>query len=211
MFQKSVSVKEDLLNYMEKKYDEEFIYKEPSGGQLGSDVVEVIASTKKLENIDILIRRSTDDNGSYEYQDNYLAYLYQDQLQSLMDEISTEIYQDCRVFSPVKAMVLPKEFTAETTLNEYTSNVNSVITLYIFIEGSARSQTKDEDLEQLRLALYENQVVANGVVCYLSDEAFLSEITYDNMNDYYTSKDNYTFRGDFSMDVDYTFLYKKWR
>ena len=102
-----------------------------------------------------------------EFQDNYVAFLLKDELESEVKKIATEVYGDCKVFCEPMGIKLPKEWNRDTTLEEY--NTKNISVLFLFVGGDGGNKERDVTAFLEKHCNSDNKITLMDIV-YISKE-----------------------------------------
>ena len=112
---------QEMLDYVNEKYQDEFTFEEPFGGAVGSKEKQMIVSSKKYEGERILVGCTLNDQGeAANFRDNLAAIHLRDELVQKLTDLTAEVYGEGRVFFRTPNALLPKEFDENTTPVSYT-------------------------------------------------------------------------------------------
>ena len=121
--------------YMKKKYGEKFKAK-----AYGIDYSLYISPISHPE-WEVTVSFPKPKLWNVEFQDNYVAFLLKDELESEVEKIAKEVYEDCKVFCEPMGFELPQEWNRDTTLEEY--NTDNISVLYLFIGGNGTNKERE--------------------------------------------------------------------
>lgn len=197
-----------MLAYMEKKYKEQFAMVGSYGGQIGKDYVMMRVKSLSRPKDQALVR-VTYENGQNVYQDNYLGFLLKEEIEQVIRGEAEKIYGECKVFYKVPHLVFPPSFSRDMSVEEFLKHPESMVQMFIYPkEGMEEGK---ENLEKLRVQLYEKGYRIKGVVSYPADKE-----TYEKMSPERISRDGFAgytagLEAVFAMDIDGEFRYVKWK
>ncbi|WP_024346992.1 hypothetical protein [Lacrimispora indolis] len=121
--------------YMKKKYGEKF-----KAIEYGMDYSLYISPVSHPE-WKVTVSFPEPKLWNVEFQDNYVAFLLKDELESAIEKTAKEVYEDCKVFCRPMGFPLRPEWNRDTTLEEYCTE--SVSVLYLIIGGDGSNKEKD--------------------------------------------------------------------
>jgi len=166
MFKKETPVLDQALNYMNEKYGEEFTFVSVTGATMGGNTSKMIVSCESLQDAEIIVSCTKNDDGSYTFRDNYMAHYYKSDLISAVESVVNEVYGKGKIFYTVSNDVLPDQYDINTQFETYTSEQESMIDLIIVLDESSKIETKDVDLEEFRRLLYKRGLIISGRLYY---------------------------------------------
>jgi len=114
------SAYDKMLNYMNKKYDDEFTFKSPFGGGAGADTKQMIVSSKKYPEYDIWVEYSYEDET---FNDNYIDWKYKTMLEEylkggLENKLNATVNVKCEVSTSGSYASYNGDVAFEEYLNE---------------------------------------------------------------------------------------------
>jgi len=144
MFEKNKDKTNEMIEYVNDKYDDYFTYKEPFGGGTGEDVKQMIVSSAKIPGEDIWVE-CRQKNGVEVFADNYVYVKYANETTKLIEEIlATATSCEVIVSYGVGLSGVINSFTNETTFQEFISSSESNI-------GFVAVVSKEFDLDKVTL------------------------------------------------------------
>ena len=147
--------------YMRKKYGEKF-----KAIEYGMDYSLYISPVSHPE-WKVTVSFPKPKLWNVEFQDNYVAFLLKDELESEVKKIATDVYGDCKVFCRPMGFALPGEWNRDTTLEEYyTDNIS---TLRLFIGGDGSNKERDVTTFLEKYCKSDNKMKIMEIV-YVSNE-----------------------------------------
>lgn len=78
----------ELVEYMNEKYDDKFSFKAPFGGGAGANTKQIIVSSKKYPEYDIWVEYSYEEAV---YNDNYIDYKFKEEYEKTLSREMTEV------------------------------------------------------------------------------------------------------------------------
>ena len=99
-----------MLEYMERKYGEDFTETETYAGQFGKDYTMLKVRSRRTQTEGILVRAIGKEHTVY--QDNYLAYLLKEEIEQQLTRIAGQSFGECKVFYRIPELVFPEDFPA---------------------------------------------------------------------------------------------------
>jgi hypothetical protein len=169
----------EIVRYMEKKYDEKFKYVDVTGGQLGGKSLTLRLEPEKYPGEIILASCELKKDGDKtwkKFNDNYMDLVYEEQTREALEKITKEVYGECKVFfTRNKFSLLSVEIGPKTTFSEYTAYGNS-ISYSILLDNSHDLNKKDELSSKLIKLLKQNDIICVADIFYLKDDKLYKEI-----------------------------------
>ncbi|BCN30412.1 hypothetical protein [Anaeromicropila herbilytica] len=202
-----------LIRYMDKKYAEKFEYVSPYGGKLGSKTTKILVKSDKFPEETILVQRTKEKDGDYVYRDNYTAFLLRGELRSLLTDITGYVFEssEYKLFYNVTLNALPENYDNNTSMEEYTSNGNSLIDFTIVLNSNVDESRKEQYVEKLGKELEKNHIVSSFSIYFANDNHTFDMLSYKNINDFLMKSDWYSQRGIFTYSNSYQLLSGEWR
>ncbi len=207
-YYKKVSIKDQMMEYMSNKYEEEFKFIETTGGQLGDTQVNIYVSSESYPDYKVLVTGIKEGKNHYRYSDNYVQYLLKNQIDEIMSEIVSSIYKDCKVYYVPKETTLPEELDENTTVEEFFYKEGIFIKIFPTVKSDI--SRKDSDVETLRQSFKEKGIKANMTICYFFNDMF-EKVTENNYQEFLGDETSYIGRGHFVMDSSFEFIQAVWR
>lgn len=202
-----------LLDYLEEKYGESFSFVEVTGGSLGSTEKSIIVSSRRYPEAKIIARRVVNQNGEEQFSDNYMAYVFRQEVFGTMKEAFGRVYRDYKVAYVPTQMPLAPDIGPDTALEDYMVDTASQLDAVIFIGDEISEQNRDEKLEQLRMTLKELGLNMGATLIFTDHEALagIDEEDYSSYEAYLLQSSLPKLRCDFLLDEDFEFIYADWR
>ena len=187
-------VKQQMLDYIENKYDMEFKVADIWYQTWGRDWEEMRAYPKGGDPEDTFdVYRYTEDSGEVYYTDFYFVNLMQDEYEEYIDRFIGKYFEEYKFIVgfglPIK---VENNFTKDITFEEFRkyAAINTNVTVQLFVPAE-----REEDIEEQQKSLYnelsENIRKGSFLVFGYSDEVYKTEIV-GKEKDYNTSE--YSFR-----------------
>lgn len=142
----------ELVNYMNEKYDDEFSFKAPFGGGAGANTKQIIVCSQRYPEYDIWVEHSYDDNS---YNDNYTDYRFKDKYEkTLSKDLSNILNCETKVKREIATSGSYTQFANDITFDEYmnTEEQFSDFTAVIMISDSV-----DKEVIENKLSLVFNK------------------------------------------------------
>lgn len=196
-----------FVSYMEERYGETFEYKEDKSGSAGKSGYTVRLTCGRFPGEEILVTQIKEDDGSFSYLDNYMAYVYHDEAKGRIEAAAGSIFCDFWVYFPVPKGVFStgtEEYGIEDYLQENAANKN--ITLLVFGESA-----DDGRLEALIDAFVQDNIALECTVVFVNGETERDAVTEENLAGYMVKTGWYDKIADFWVKKDGEIGYLSWR
>lgn len=174
----------ELVDYMNEKYDDEFSFKTPFGGGAGVSTKQIIVSSKKYPEYDIWVEYSYEDNS---YNDNYIDYKYKTSLEKYLQECFENAFEtDADVKCEISTSGSYVIFDADISFEEY---LNEVKQKNAFSAVVKNVKTEDKDKTEKQLAEIFNKLKSGffGTIYFVENNmevtSFLEKNIYEK-NEY---------------------------
>lgn len=208
---KVVNINEELVAYMQEKYgeayDDTFTFEEATGAHFGKSVRTIRVKSERYPGAEIVARYEKRD-GTEIFSDNYMAIVYEKEVQAAIEEAVKEVYGNSKVFYRPAAVALPEEIGPQTTLQEFTGVVEAEINAVIFVETRDIGD-RDVLLETLRRTLKGKGLLIRGSICYINQEG-MGQVTEADYQTDSARNIRIDARCAFALDSEYEFLYADW-
>ncbi len=199
----------EIVRYMEKKYDEKFKYVDVTGGQLGGKSLTLRLEPEKYPGEIILASCELKKDGDKtwkKFNDNYMDLVYEEQTREALEKITKEVYAECKVFfTRNKFSLLSVEIGPKTTFSEYTAYGNS-ISYSILLDNSHDLNKKDEQILKLVKKLKKNKIVCSIHIRYLKDDKVYEKV--EKREDFPGTGDWYYAKTAIIIDSEYNYKYE---
>lgn len=196
-----------MLDYMSRKYKESFVDEEAYAGQPGKAYTMRRMHSTKRPGESILVRALGREE--VVFQDNYLAYLLRDEIETRMYALARPVFGECKVYYRIPALVFPPDFPADMEAEAFLSHPQSMVRIYIYVRDTpAQPQSQ---LEAFLSCVAEKDYVIGGVVSYPAGKEMYEMITPENfMGDIYQGYESFT-EAVFSMEEGGGLSYLEWK
>ncbi|MDD2980429.1 MAG: hypothetical protein PHN80_10695 [Hespellia sp.] len=180
-------LEQGFVSYMQKKYKEDFTFREWKGSHIGNGNREAYMKSDRFPEERIWVERTVGEDRTVTYRDNYMGYYYQDEIKKLVEKTTEGVFTDAQVnYFPFKSLIWD-ESDSPVTLEELLADTST--TLHVTISLSASPKDRDAAMELWRRNLKEEHLRLDGNI-----------ETQDGSE-----------TGHFAMDEFYEFLYLNWR
>lgn len=140
---KSKTVHEKMVAYMNERYDDTFTFNAPFGGSVGIDSTQITVKSEKYPNEKIWVEYVV-ENGEEYYYDNYIDYKYENETREYLLEIMREIFDGSNVVVKydVDSGGTKNEYDESTTFNQYIKGESTPIVFSAYIDADIGEQDK---------------------------------------------------------------------
>ena len=201
---------DEILEYMNEKYGEEFTYIRPKDVyQPGVDSFEIFVASDKYPDEEIFAKcLFNTETGDKRFCDNYVSYIYEDEVRDLLTELTQEVYPDAKVrYVPI--------YKASTdngkdipSLEQYLSRSSSSIDYMILLSDEHDETLYKEELNTLIDKLEEKKVVCSITIAYSNDQTHYDTFVTDKRPGEHMV---YKLRGDIIIGEDFEIEFEEWR
>lgn len=166
-------VKQEMLNYLQQKYGEEFesqYIEYKSWAQKGHEVM--LAFPKKGSEEDVFVVNRY-QNGK-KYEDGYIGLLMKPTYEGLIEESLASSFKESKIVLNYK-YVYPEAFDKETdfeTFKQYANRKNNfVVSIYVLVDRSFSSEQLEKSFEKIKEELKkEISICSLTISCYLEED-----------------------------------------
>ena len=205
MFKKKVDVREEMMAYMNNKYDEEFTFVAINTQVWRDTVVEMLVRSAAFPNENIIVHR---DKKSGEIRDGYLALKLNDGIEAEIADVVSTVLGENQTFNYWQDMPLPSSYTPDMSASDFLKAGAKRTSARIFISKNVAG--KDNDAEVLRKALTSKGYYLTFYLVYV-DENALDSVTRDYKEYFSKGRDDVHAIGFFVMDNSFKFSAYDWR
>ena len=169
---KSKFTTDEILQYMEQKYDENFTYVKPKDAdQPGAYSLSVFLKNEKYPERLILAEcRLTEVNGEKSFSDNYCSIMYEDQTRELFTQISKSVFPDSKT-----RYIVEKNISTSNTegtvdpFEKFLSSESSCLSFTVLVEPGHGSDKKEQELRSLCDLLIQKKIVCSVKIVFSDD------------------------------------------
>ena len=141
----------ELVDYMNEKYDDEFSFKAPFGGGAGANSKQILVSSTKYPEYDIWVEKSMLNS---EYNDNYTDYKLKSEVESIFTkQIEEQFNSSAIVIRNIQTSGAYAKYDRSTTIMEYLNTPAQNIGFSAVIADSDYS--KHEHVEKKLTQIFE--------------------------------------------------------
>ena len=133
-----------MTAYMNKKYKEKFTFAGSFGGQLGKDYSMIYVESEERPGMFALVRCEETKSGEI-FTDNYAAILKKAEIEALLRPAAEEIYGECKLFFKVPELVLPENYQADITAEEFLEREESLAQIYLFPKEKREASREEKE------------------------------------------------------------------
>lgn len=203
---------DEILEYMNEKYDEEFTYIRPADlYEPESDSFEIFVASDKYPD-DMIYAKCllNTETGEKRFLDNYVSYIYEDEVRDLLTELTQEVYTDAKVrYVPIYKTASTHSSEGIPTLEQYLSRTYSSISYMILLPNEHDETLYKEEMNALIEKLKEKKVVCSITIAYSNDRT-----QYDSfVTDYWPNSEHliYKLHGYIGIEENFEIEYENWR
>jgi len=177
------SITESALEYMEKKYGEEFEYVAPWGNSL-SGTHELLVSCASQPNQDILVQIENYKQNDKIYMDNFIAVKYRNATIDFIQDCAVSEFESATVFYEVSESVLSPDLSSDATFNDFLENTQEPFVIMIEIKESDFSS---EEQARKVAELIAEQVKQYYFTIVVVDDSVYGTFDRDSLNKHVSS------------------------
>lgn len=180
---------DDCIDYMKKKYGSDFVCAGPVDDfQPNAYSLNIYVTTPELPGRNIFVVEE-DTGESLRFRDNYPAVRYEDEVRSLVTELSQKVYGRCKVFyNRLLRRVIADE---PKSFGEYISLEKSLIHFSVLLPSEAAGNDKEAKAKELAAELCRKGMVCSFSVYYSElYEKLSSSGEFPNTQDWYSACGN---------------------
>lgn len=205
---------DEILNYMNDKYCEEFSYIEPvDNSQPTSSSLAVFLESSNYPGKKITAKCVLSQNSDEKrYSDNYLSYVYEDDTRELLESMSISIYPDAKVRYTLNGGAPSSSSDSsddgKLSFEDYISSTKSSIEYMILLPPDHDTTKSKNESDKLCECFKKNNVVCSVSIVYAKDDS-----QFDNfdtnvwVNNHIESK----LHGDIIIGNDFEIAFEEWR
>lgn len=202
---------DEILQYMNEKYGEEFTYIEPVDvNQPTASSFSIFVENESYPDKKIYAKcLFNTDTGEKQFCDNYVSFMYEDDVRTVLTELSQEVYGDAKVRYALNDTAASSDSTEDIpSLEQYLSRTSSAISYMILLPDEHDEALYKEELEALRDALKKKKVVCSITIAYSKDRAQYDSFVTDKWTNEHVV---YKLRGDVRIGEDFEIKFEEWR
>lgn len=196
------SAKEEMLEFMKNKYNEEFEFVSIGNEAWNANYTEMIVHSEKFPKGRIIVRKYGD-----KIVDNYTDFLMKEKIEEELRPIIAQVYPESNVFYRPGGMPMGDEVNQSMSIKEYSKAMIIPLSFAICISDPSYKINKDEKVEELRKVLESKEYICMLYIFYVKEDK-LDLINDMNINDLFTDSkisDWILCEGRFRMDRTYQF------
>ena len=202
---------DEILEYMNEKYDEEFTYIRPADVyQPTSDSFEIFVASDKYPD-DMIYAKCllNTETGEKRFCDNYVSYIYEDEVRDLLTELTQEVYPDAKIRYTALYGTSSDSGQDVPSLEQYLSRTSSSIDYMIMLPDEYDETLYKEEMNALIEKLEEKKIVCGVTVVYSNDRTqYDSFVTNERPNFEHLT---YKLRGHVRIGENYEIEFEEWR
>ena len=204
-----VDIKTEVLSYMKDKYNENFKILNTNNETWMADHTEILLSAESFPEKTIVVHRRNDNTG--EITDNFLAIKLNSDIEEKISEVVYEVYGDNKTFNYPMSVPLSISLPSNSSAEDYLRAKPQITDVTIFVTKDLDG--KEKDLETFRTALEDRGYFLTFSIVYIDQSLVsLDSINKENYIEYADDARNEVLAyGEFIIDKNHDFSYKKWR
>lgn len=202
---------DEILQYMNQKYDENFIYVEPKDAdQPKAYSLSIFLKNEKYPERLILAEcRLTDVNGEKSFSDNYYSVKYEEQTRELFTQISKNVFPNSKTRYIVERNVsTSNDKESVNSFEDYLSLESSFLSFTVLVEPEHKLDTKEQELQSLCDLLKQKKIVCSVKIVYSNDNEQFETFSCD---EYKELSNNYEAIGMAIIGDDFEVTKIEWR
>lgn len=201
--------RDEMISYMEKKYDREFTFSGYFGGHMGASERKILVTCSQYPERNILVRASETDQGKV-FADNFVAVARQDETTAYVREAFSAVYGDTfLIFEEVQPTALPDTISLQDPITALTGNPQSALNFYFYLPENADFAKKDANLERLRAEFERKQIITDGLIHYCESDEEYQAVNAENYRTAFNTERKRS--SGFIIDKDYRLSDVRWR
>lgn len=170
---------EAMMKYMKEKYQEEFTAGLCSTANWAYNYDSMTVYSDKFPNEFIQVYRYENK----EFKDNYLAYLFREEVEQLVHEIAEPLFGECKVFMSISNFPVEGNLSRDASLSDFLKNSSSLDQIFLFIEEYNLEYNYMERLEKLRVQFKECLLPTYIRLFFLKPDKSIDTITRENQRE----------------------------
>jgi len=201
---------DEILEYMNEKYDEEFTYIRPADiYQPTSDSFEIFVASDKYPD-DMIYAKCllNTETGEKRFCDNYVSYIYEDEVRDLLTELTQEVYPDAKIRYAALYGTSSDSGQDVPSLEQYLSRTSSSIDYMILLPDEHDETLYKEEMNALIENLKKKKVVCSIIIAYSKNRADYDSFITDKWPEEYI---DYKLRGFIGIGENFEIKFENWR
>lgn len=205
---KKLSAEEKAVEYMEKKYEEEFQFTGWKKTAFGSNSKSAGMQSDSLPGKNIRVDIRETEEGNTIYSDNYMAYRLEEELSEKIEEVTGTVYSRYKIVLRISASEFPANMGPGEDATDISGDKGTLLSALIFIE---EDEQRAEKLEAWRQSAEDAGLRVKGVLYVVADIGKYQDIDEENYQSRIVGEGWYKECCYFAMDKSYEFYYANWR
>ena len=166
------SVVDKMVAYMNEKYDDHFEYSAPFGGGTGGTASQIMVTSEKFPDADIIVTYSPNSD---KYSDNYVNYKYEQATFELLEEILGNVLKVDFLLTYKASLLTSSDFTDETTFETYISQIGSYIQFVAIVDKDYQIENQDAFLDKFEAEFAKHDILAQGRIYFAQTASQFAE------------------------------------
>ena len=197
--------KDELSEYLKKKYGTEFTFLEPMNDrQPETYSYSAYFTCPEFGNKLILARVYVMDESNVKmYADNYYSIKYEEETRGILENIALSVYPDSKCKYEIDKTSAPfNQEVTEISIDDYLKASISGIYLTIVLPTSHELENRDEEINKLAKLFVEHNIVCSCKVIYVSSDDEYNLFNNDSITNYANNRAvGYVYIND-NLDID---------
>ena len=171
-----------MMDYINAKYSDEFVYIKAKPTQFGSRYHSILVLSNTYQQSYVTVFCWETSEGTL-YGDNYLNIKFEKETKELIETIVAGIGDDSWVFYQPFVYGFDKDATEETLFADYVQNPSFGIVFTAIINNTDDTLNRDQILECLKKMLEETNLCCSGSIHFVrnADMVTINEKNYSNI------------------------------
>lgn len=208
---KRMSTEEKIISVMEEKYGEEFQFLKWSFQDVSGHDRKAQVECGALPGKEIEVVWTEDKTGKTACFDNYMGYLYENEISERLKEAAKKICPESRIFFNVQSSLFPQYMGPEMKIEDILQDKNTQLSVVVIWLQKENQELKEVQMERWRQELEKMNLCAAGSLFITDNPEDIESIDEDNFYQWTQEEGWYQERCYFAMDTSYEFYYTDWR
>lgn len=199
---------DDYIKYLSNKYNDTFVFIEPTSGSLTTSNHEAFFKSEKYPNERILVGKYKGDNGDYFFRDNYIAVSLHDKAKEKIDIAINQVItsENHSLFFHIPLETLPVDIN---NLNDYLENNYNGISITVVIHTNNYDESENQ-FNRLIESFGNNKIKVRGSIVWSNKQVETGEHELNPLE--YTAKESDHYKMvNFEIDNTGELLYSRWK
>ncbi len=201
----------DCLKYMENRYGESFetdSLSDPS--KISGSALGLFVTCDRFPGKKIRVNQYKNNEKGYTYRDNYVSYVYEDDVRKMAEKLASDAFGECKVIYEVNnRYILPEDYSPDMGFDKFVSSTDSYISLSILLPPDHGISQKDEDIRKIYELFKERKAVVILNLFYTKDMETYRAV--ETVSDTVVNRSSFEACGQFLMKDDLSVDEFNWR